>query len=243
MSGFETAALSDSNTGGSAGGSAASASSPASGGITVVGVSSAAEQAPAPGVAVVGGDGGSDSTPLSAEETAAVFSEQPTGDVPSASEMEDRKDATSSSDNLLPTDKLQNGLKNAKMIFATGWASVAATYRDLERTETAEKMKEGAVALMDRSMDGLSKVGCKISETTEKGVQVVGSKMEEAAPTLGRWRDEVYIASERGYAAAKDMTDKAIAEIKKPGGSNGGVPPNDSGDTGADDPDGGAHTV
>lgn len=44
------------------------------------------------------------------------------------------------------------------MIFATGWASVAATYRDLERTETAEKMKEGAVALMDRSMDGLSKV-------------------------------------------------------------------------------------
>lgn len=39
------------------------------------------------------------------------------------------------------------------------------------------------------------------------------------------------------------MTDKAIAEIKKPGGSNGGVPPNDSGDTGADDPDGGAHTV
>lgn len=112
MSGFETAALSDSNTGGSAGGSAASASSPASGGITVVGVSSAAEQAPAPGVAVVGGDGGSGSTPLSAEETAAVFSEQPTGDVPSASEMEDRKDATSSSDNLLPTDKLQNGLKN-----------------------------------------------------------------------------------------------------------------------------------
>lgn len=44
------------------------------------------------------------------------------------------------------------------MIFATGWASVAATYRDLERTETAEKMREGAVNMMDKSMDGLSKV-------------------------------------------------------------------------------------
>ena len=55
---------------------------------------------------------GGDSTPLTAEETAEVFSEQPTGDVPTAEEMEDRKDATSSADNLLPTDKLQNGLKN-----------------------------------------------------------------------------------------------------------------------------------
>lgn len=30
--------------------------------------------------------------------------------------------------------------------------------------------------------------------------------MEEAAPTLGRWRDEVVIASERGFAAAKDVS-------------------------------------
>ncbi|CAN0264118.1 unnamed protein product [Ectocarpus fasciculatus] len=155
--------------------------------------------------------------------------------------MDDRKDATASSDNLLPTDKLENGLRHAKMMFATGWASVAATYRDLERTETAEKIKEGTVNLVDRSMDGLSKVGCKISETTEKGVQVVGAKMEEAAPTLGRWRDEVVIASERGFAAAKDMTDKAMAEIKKPGGSNGGAGPaaGGSGEGG----DEGPHTV
>lgn len=34
---------------------------------------------------------------------------------------------------------------------------------------------------------------------------MVGAKMEEAAPTLGRWRDEVVIASERGFAAAKDV--------------------------------------
>lgn len=44
------------------------------------------------------------------------------------------------------------------MMFASGWASVAATYRDLERTETAEKIKEGTVAFVDQSMDGLSKV-------------------------------------------------------------------------------------
>lgn len=44
------------------------------------------------------------------------------------------------------------------MIFATGWASVAATYRDLERTETAEKIKESTVNIIDKSMDGLSKV-------------------------------------------------------------------------------------
>lgn len=35
---------------------------------------------------------------------------------------------------------------------------------------------------------------------------MVGAKMEEAAPTLGRWRDEVVIASERGFAAAKDVS-------------------------------------
>ena len=43
-------------------------------------------------------------------------------------------------------------------MFASGWASVAATYRDLERTETAEKIKEGTVTMIDKSMDGLSKV-------------------------------------------------------------------------------------
>ncbi|CAN0416439.1 unnamed protein product [Ectocarpus sp. 12 AP-2014] len=230
MSDFESTAIStESNTSSS---SAPAAAAAAAGG----GISSGTGSFPG-----VGNSSSSSSTPLTAEETADVFNEQPTGEVPSAEEMEDRKDATSSSDNLLPTDKLENGLRHAKMIFATGWASVAATYRDLERTETAEKIKEGTVNLVDRSMDGLSKVGCKISETTEKGVQVVGAKMEEAAPTLGRWRDEVVIASERGFAAAKDMTDKAMAEIKKPGGSNDGAGPaaGGSGEGGDDGP----HTV
>ncbi|CAM9449472.1 unnamed protein product [Ectocarpus sp. 8 AP-2014] len=230
MSDFESTAIStESNTSSSSAPAAAAAA--AGGGISSSGTSSL------PGV----DNSSSSSTPLTVEETADVFNEQPTGDVPSAEEMEDRKDATSSSDNLLPTDKLENGLRHAKMIFATGWASVAATYRDLERTETAEKIKEGTVNLVDRSMDGLSKVGCKISETTEKGVQVVGAKMEEAAPTLGRWRDEVVIASERGFAAAKDMTDKAMAEMKKPGGSNGGAGPAAGG--GGEGSDDGPHTV
>lgn len=61
-----------------------------------------------------GANSGDGATPLNAEETAEVFSEQPTGDVPTAEEMEDRKDATSSADNLLPTDKLQNGLRNVR---------------------------------------------------------------------------------------------------------------------------------
>eukprot|EP00903_Cladosiphon_okamuranus_P019174 g17636.t1 len=222
MSNFESTALSTDSTSSDLAGSTPAASSAAaaggSGGITSG--ESSATTAP-----------GGDSTPLTAEETAAVFSEQPTGDVPTAEEMEDRKDATSSADNLLPTDKLQNGLKNAKLMFASGWASVAATYRDLERTETAEKLKEGTVAMIDKSMDGLSKVGCKISETTERGVQVVGAKMEEAAPTLGRWRDEVVIASERGMEAVKDMTDRAIS-WNRPGENNGGGAPGASGSGG-----------
>lgn len=65
---------------------------------------------------VVAGAGGGaprdDATPLSAEEAQAVMSEQPTGSVPSAEEMEDRKDVESSVDNLLPTEKLENGLKH-----------------------------------------------------------------------------------------------------------------------------------
>lgn len=168
-------------------------------------------------------EGGSGSEPLTAEETHAVLSEQPTGAEPSESEMGDRKDAQSSADNLLPTDKLENGLKHARMLLATGWAGFASSMRELERTETVGKLKEGTATMIDRSMDGLSKVGCKVAEVTDKGVQAVGAKMEEAAPTIGRWRDEVVIASEKGFAAAKDMTDKAIAEIKKPAGGGGGA--------------------
>lgn len=98
MSNFESTALSTDSTSSDLAGSTPAAASAAasSGGIIPGGVSSAP-----------GGD-----TPLTAEETAEVFSEQPTGDVPTAEEMDDRKDATSSADNLLPTDKLQNGLKN-----------------------------------------------------------------------------------------------------------------------------------
>ena len=67
---------------------------------------------------VEGGDGGGGgSEPLTAEETHAVLSEQPTGAEPSESEMGDRKDAQSSADNLLPTDKLENGLKHVSVSF------------------------------------------------------------------------------------------------------------------------------
>ena len=61
-----------------------------------------------------GAGGGGGSEPLTAEEAQAVLSEQPTGVEPSESEMGDRKDARSSADNLLPTDKLENGLKHVR---------------------------------------------------------------------------------------------------------------------------------
>lgn len=61
-----------------------------------------------------GGAPRDDATPLSAEETQAVMNEQPMGAVPSAEEMEDRKDVESSVDNLLPTEKLENGLKHVR---------------------------------------------------------------------------------------------------------------------------------
>lgn len=43
-------------------------------------------------------------------------------------------------------------------MFAVGWASLAARVRELEETETVAKIKEGTVTIVDRSMDGLSKV-------------------------------------------------------------------------------------
>lgn len=47
---------------------------------------------------------------------------------------------------------------------------MAATYRDLERTETAEKIKEGTVTMIDKSMDGLSKVRvCKAQINSKAG--------------------------------------------------------------------------
>lgn len=47
-----------------------------------------------------------------------------------------------------------------------GWAGLAASVRELERTETVEKLKEGTVTIIDRSMDGLSKVRITKRRTT-----------------------------------------------------------------------------
>lgn len=44
------------------------------------------------------------------------------------------------------------------MILATGWAGFRSSVRELEKTETVEKIKSGTVTMIDRSMDGLSKV-------------------------------------------------------------------------------------
>lgn len=103
MSSFESTALSTDTT-----------SLPPGSAATPAASSEAGTPASAAAAAASGATSGDGATPLSAEETAEVFSEQPTGDVPTAEEMEDRKDATSSADNLLPTDKLQNGLKNVR---------------------------------------------------------------------------------------------------------------------------------
>lgn len=104
MSNFESTAITTSGSSASDGSApvpaAAAAAAGGGGGITP------SASAPTAGVG--------DSTPLSAEEADDVFSAQPTGDEPSAEEMEDRKDATSSADNLLPKDKLENGLKHVR---------------------------------------------------------------------------------------------------------------------------------
>lgn len=50
------------------------------------------------------------------------------------------------------------------MLLATGWAGLASSMRDLERTETVGKLKEGTATMIDRSMDGLSKVSCSRDE-------------------------------------------------------------------------------
>lgn len=49
-------------------------------------------------------------------------------------------------------------LLKARSIVAMGWASLAARVKELEETETVAKIKEGTVTIVDRSMDGLSKV-------------------------------------------------------------------------------------
>ena len=107
MSNFESTALSTDTT------SLPSSATPATSAATPTSESGATSSSQ-PVAAAAAADG---TTPLTAEETAEVFSEQPTGDGPTAEEMEDRKDATSSADNLLPTDKLQNGLKNVSPVF------------------------------------------------------------------------------------------------------------------------------
>ena len=59
-------------------------------------------------------------TPLTAEEMQAVMSEQPTGAAPSSEEIEDRRDAQSSAQNLVPREKLENGIKQVCIGVGTG---------------------------------------------------------------------------------------------------------------------------
>lgn len=54
------------------------------------------------------------------------------------------------------------------MLIATGWAGFAASVRDLENTETVGKIKEGTVTIIDKSMDGLSKVSERFSEKVDR---------------------------------------------------------------------------
>lgn len=44
------------------------------------------------------------------------------------------------------------------MMISTGWMSFASSVRDLENSETYEKLREGTVTMIDKSLDGLSKV-------------------------------------------------------------------------------------
>lgn len=97
----------------------------ASSGLAAMPDSSSGSLGGAPSAASTGGgDGGGSGnglagdgkTPLTEEEERAVMNEQPTGDGPSAEEMDDRKDAQSSADNLLPTEKLENGLKHVRLL-------------------------------------------------------------------------------------------------------------------------------
>lgn len=65
-------------------------------------------------------------TPSTVEAEAAaeaIMSAQPTGDSPSAAEIEgrtmDERDAQSSMENLLPREKLENGFRNVSCLFPT----------------------------------------------------------------------------------------------------------------------------
>ena len=55
------------------------------------------------------------------------------------------------------TIPLANG-GQARALFATGWAGFAASVREIEQSEAVGKIKESTVSIIDRSMDGLSKV-------------------------------------------------------------------------------------
>lgn len=60
-----------------------------------------------------------DGMAVSSEDMAAIMNE-PTGETPSAVEMEregeERRNAQTSADNLLPRDKLQNGFKHVRVL-------------------------------------------------------------------------------------------------------------------------------
>ena len=62
----------------------------------------------------------------------------------------------------------------ARMLLATGWAGLASSMRELERTETVGKLKEGTATIIDRSMDGLSKVSPTVHKKERHGTPVWG---------------------------------------------------------------------
>ncbi|CAN0076720.1 unnamed protein product [Discosporangium mesarthrocarpum] len=168
---------------------------------------------------------------VSIEEEEVIVSE-PNGDGLSLGDIDDDEGPSRSAENLLPRDKLENGFRQARLLFASGWTSFTATVKEIEQSEAMGRVKQGSVIALEKSMDGLSKVGVRVAELTDQGVKVVGEKYQEAKPAMGRpaatpgarpnpycdlirWRDTVVEASGKGLEVVVENGKQGLVKVKE----------------------------
>ncbi|CAM9480163.1 unnamed protein product [Phaeothamnion confervicola] len=122
---------------------------------------------------------------------------------------------SNSAQNLFPKEKLQNGLQQARGLLSFGWTSMREGVDAIGQSETVAKIKETTIPVLEKTIDGMSKVGAGVVAATDRTVKVAGEKIEEAKPVVGRWAAGARQASARAFETAKEQSSKGVEQVRR----------------------------
>ncbi|GAB5031977.1 Hypothetical protein NocV09_00702390 [Nannochloropsis oceanica] len=119
-----------------------------------------------------------------------------------------------SSQNVIPTDSLANGLSVAKGLFTSGWSQAKKGLTQMQESETMAKVREASKPLVGAVVEGGKVVGEKLHQSAEAakpGLEAVGRRVSGAVESLA---EKTKPALEKAGDAIKTTTKHVVDEGK-----------------------------